>query len=144
MQTTLRYAPLAENAPRFAADIVTVVREGAQIRLDYTPNSLFLVDQLIDGIKNEGAPLHAVAETLVGFGAYIGEVLVLHAGAHWVDFDQSQRELFGHAFGVKTPDSRAWNPLGKVFKRYGNGSGDSVHSFYTTASALPSEQHGGN
>jgi hypothetical protein len=70
-----------------------------------------------------------VAETLFGFGTYVGEVLVRHADMRWVDFDESMRQLFGHAFGLQASTGEFFNPLGKAFARYANGAEDSLHYF---------------
>lgn len=129
----LRYSPVAQNAPRFAADIVAITREGSRIRLDYTADSLLVVDGVIESIRLESPPTDAVAETLVGFGTYVGEVLVRRAGAEWVDFDESYRMVFGNSFGVRTPDGRMWDPVGRVFRRYAKGPRDSVYLLYLDA-----------
>ena len=116
--------------PRLAADIVAMAREGAGIRLDYSPASLALVDRVIDAIRRERPPAEAVEPTLRGFGAYAGEVLHRNAGAVWVDFDAGQRGIFGQPFGIRTADGRVWNPLDKAVKRYHGGSGESLRLFY--------------
>ena len=118
--------------PRLAADVVSMVREGAGIRLDYSPPSLALVDRIIDGIRRERPPAGAIVPALRGFGAYTGEVLHRAAGAVWLDFDAGQRDIFGQPFGIRTADGRVWNPLGKAVKRYDNGSADSLRMFYLT------------
>lgn len=133
MQTSLRYPPLADYAGRFASDVVLLVRGRRGFVLDYSAESLRLVDQSVEGMREEGRPVADVAETLVGFGAYVGEVLVRQAGAGWVDFSPYERALFGHAFGVKTPDGQVWNPLGKAFKRYTDGMAHSLHRFFADA-----------
>lgn len=122
--------PAGVLAPRAAADMVIMVREGSGIRLDHTPASLAVVDRIIDGIRREGPPVEALTETLAGFGAYLGEVLVRCAGATWVDFDPAQRDIFGQPYGIRTPDGRTWNPLGKAVKRFRNGPEDSLRLFY--------------
>lgn len=119
--------------PRLAADAVVMVRQGAGIRLDYSPGSLAFVDRVIEGMRHADRPAPRLARTLIGFGAYTGEVLVRVAGAHWVAFDDGQRELFGQSLGVRTPDGRLWNPLGKAVKRYENGSEDSLRLFCLSA-----------
>lgn len=116
--------------PRLAADVVAMAKEGAGIRLDYSPPSLALVDGIIDGIRREHPPAEAVAPALTGFGAYTGEVLHRAAGAVWVDFDLAQRGIFGQPFGVRTADGRVWNPLGKAVRRYHGDSADSLQLFY--------------
>lgn len=137
MQTSLRYPPLADYAGRFAADTVVLVRGRTGFQLDYTAESLRLLDQSVEELRREGRPVADVAETLVGVGAYVGEVLVRQAAARWVDFSPHERALFGHAFGVKTPDGQVWNPLGKAFKRYAGGAQHSLHAFYLEAAGRP-------
>lgn len=135
MVYTMEYAPAVTTGPRLAADIVAVLREGAGIRLDYSPESLALVDRVLGGIRREQPPREAVAPALRGFGAYAAEVLVRNAGATWVAFDEEQRDRFGQPFGVRTPDGRLWDPLGKAVRRYDNGPGDSLRLYYRTIAA---------
>jgi hypothetical protein len=130
MDHTVTNPSLATSGPVLAAETVAMVRRGAGIRLDYTPSSLALVDRIIDGIRRNRPSADAIATILLGFGAYTGEVLVRRAGAAWVDFDTAQRETFGQPFGIRTPDGRLWNPLGKVVKRFDAGAGDSLRLFY--------------
>jgi hypothetical protein len=124
------HLPAHTLGPRFAADVVAIAKEGAGLRLDYSPRSLALVDRIIDGIRREHPPAAAVAPALTRFGAYAGEVLHRAAGAVWVDFDPAQLAYFGQPFGVRTTDGRVWNPLGKAVKRYENGAVDSLRMFY--------------
>jgi hypothetical protein len=136
--TQLRYAPVAENGPRFAADIVSIVREGSGVRLDYSAQSLWVLDDVIEGIRQEAPPHEAVVETLVGFGTYVGEVLVRETGGVWEDFDASYGDTHGHTFGVRTSDGRMWDPVARVFRRYVNGPGDSLYQvFQEVAGHLP-------
>ncbi|BBA98993.1 hypothetical protein RVR_5431 [Actinacidiphila reveromycinica] len=116
--------------PRLAADVVAMAREGAGIRLDYSPPSLALLDRVIDGIRREGPPTEAVAPVLTGFGAYTGEVLHRSAGAVWTDFDEAQRATFGQPFGIRAADGRVWNPLGRAVRRYHDGPAHSLRLFY--------------
>ncbi|MEU1333102.1 hypothetical protein [Streptomyces sp. NPDC005865] len=107
-----------------------------RLPLDFSVASLRVVDFLIDGLRKGGRTRRDIAGTLFGLGAYVGEVLVRRAGAVWVDFDAEQREFFGQAVGVRMPDGRVWNPLGKVvncLERGGkNGSEASLQTFYLT------------
>lgn len=128
--TVVSRPPVTVLGPRMAADVVKMAREGAGVRLDYTPGSLALLDRIIDGIRRERPPTEAVTRTLLGFGAYTGAVLVRGAGAAWLDFDPGQRDIFGQPFGIRTPDGRVWNPLGKAVKRFQNGPEDSLRLFY--------------
>jgi len=100
------------------------------VRLDNTPESLSRVDRVIDSTRREKPPAAAITPTLLGFGAYTGEVLVREAGAVWVDFDPEQRDIFGQPFGIRSSDGRVWNPLGKAIKRYEGGVEDGLRLFY--------------
>ncbi|MFI7089657.1 hypothetical protein ACIBUR_39485 [Streptomyces anulatus] len=88
------------------------------------------MDRVVDGIRAAGTDQGAVAGELFWLGAYAGEVFVRRAGAEWVDFDQRQRELFGQVVGVRMPDGRAWNPIGKVANRFAAGPEESVQQMY--------------
>ncbi|HLL34593.1 hypothetical protein [Streptomyces sp.] len=104
-----------------------------RLPLDFSVASLRVVDFLIDGMRKGGAERERVAETLFGLGAYVGEVLVRRAGAVWVDFDAHQRAYFGQQVGVRMPDGRVWNPLGKVHNRFDTGGPEeSLQTFYLT------------
>ncbi|MFE0172667.1 hypothetical protein ACFWZ2_10150 [Streptomyces sp. NPDC059002] len=107
-----------------------------RLPLDFSVASLRVVDFLIDGLRKGGRGCDEVPGTLFGLGAYVGEVLVRRAGAVWVDFDEEQREFFGQSVGVRMPDGRVWNPLGKVInclERGGiGGSEPSLQTFYLT------------
>lgn len=118
------------SGAELAADTVEMVFQGAGIRLDYTPSSLALVDQILDHIRHEDPPVGATPQVMLRFGAYTGEVLVRAAQAEWVTFDPAQRAAFGQPFGVRTADGRLWNPLGKVLERFEGGTDGSLHRFY--------------
>ncbi|KUO21672.1 hypothetical protein [Streptomyces dysideae] len=114
-----------------AAFVARVTRN--RLPLDYSVASLRVVDFLIDGLRKGGADPERARGPLVGLGAYVGEVLVRRAGAVWVDFDADQRAYFGQTAGVRMPDGRVWNPLGKVHNRFATGgTEDSLQTFYLT------------
>ncbi|WP_052397975.1 hypothetical protein [Streptomyces sp. NRRL F-5123] len=122
-------AGAVESCPRLAAGLVATVRERSGLGLDYSPGSLALVDRIMDGLRQGESRAADLAPTLMALGAYTGEVLVRAAGAAWVEFDAGQRAIFGQPFGVRTPDGRLWNPLGRAVKRYENGPQDSLRLF---------------
>jgi hypothetical protein len=120
--------PATVLGPRLAAGIELMAQE-ARITLDYSLKSMALVDRVIDGLRTGGPSADVAMRVLRGFGAYAGEVLVREIGAVWTDFDDAQRDMFGQSFGIRTPDGRLWNPLGKAVKRYENGPEDSLRLF---------------
>lgn len=108
--------PQAAAKPvRWAADAVATMREGARVRLDYSAQSLWRVDRMIEEIRREGPPYAAVQSVLRGFGAYAGEVIVRQSGAEWW--------TTGGDHWVRTPDGRLWDPIDEARQVYGgNGS----------------------
>ncbi|AQS71981.1 hypothetical protein B1H29_14135 [Streptomyces pactum] len=118
----------------YAAAFVGRAAAGHRLPLDYSPASLRIVDFLVDGLRKGGADHERARGALLGLGAYVGEVLVRRAGATWVDFDTDQRAYFGQPVGVRMPDGRVWNPLGRVHNRLAAGGGpeESLHTFYLT------------
>ncbi|MFD7403961.1 hypothetical protein ACFV7R_15075 [Streptomyces sp. NPDC059866] len=132
-------SPVDERTPRaremrlYAAAFVTRVTARNRLPLDYSVASLRIVDFLIDGLRRGDADRERVRETLSGLGAYVGEVLVRRAGAVWMDFDADQCAYFGQPVGVRMPDGRVWNPLGKVHNRFDvGGPEESLEIFYLT------------
>ncbi|MEU2282211.1 hypothetical protein ABZ614_09785 [Streptomyces sp. NPDC013178] len=116
-----------------AAGFVARVTARNRLPLDYSVASLRVVDFLVDGLRKGGADRERAHDTLVGLGAYVGEVLVRRAGAQWVDLDAYQQTCFGQPVGVRMPDGRVWNPLGKVVNRFeAGGTEESLHTFYLT------------
>ncbi|WP_329124650.1 hypothetical protein [Streptomyces sp. NBC_01465] len=101
-----------------------------RLPLDYSVASLRVVDRIVDGLRTAGPERANVAQELFWLGAYVGEVFVRRAGAVWVDFDAGQREFFRQAVGVRMPDGRVWNPIGKVAKRFDVGVEESVQRMY--------------
>jgi len=123
--------PCARRMRSSAAAFVARVTARNRLPLDYSVASLRVVDFLIDGLRKGGADLERVRDTLFELGVYVGEVLVRRAGAAWVDFDARQRAYFGQPAGVRMPDGRVWNPLGKVRNRFEvGGPHESLQTFY--------------
>ncbi|MEU9344906.1 hypothetical protein AB0D74_27275 [Streptomyces sp. NPDC048278] len=101
----------AARPARWAADAVAMMREGARVRLDYSAQSLWRVDRVIEEIRREGAPFDAVRETLRGLGAYAGEVIARHTDAEWW--------ASGGEYWIRTPDGRLWAPIEEAGRCYG-------------------------
>ncbi|MFE2580766.1 hypothetical protein [Streptomyces sp. NPDC059378] len=108
--------PRAANRPvRWAADVVSAMREGARLRLDYGAPSLWRVDRTIEEIGREDTPYAAVEGVLRGFGAYAGEVIVRQTGAEWW--------VSGGEYLIRTPDGRLWDPIEEARRCFaGQGS----------------------
>jgi hypothetical protein len=120
-----------ENAPRLAAAAVSLVQEMEELRLDYSVDSLKVIDHIIGRFHDEGSKVEVVHGTLLLFGCYVGEVFVKNARASWCVATRDQYEKF---FGVELildqGNGNFANPLGKVVKRLQNGEVDQLAYFY--------------
>lgn len=123
----------AGDMRRCATAFVARATARGRLPLNYSVASLRVVDFLIDGLRKGSARQSAQVEgSLLALGAYVGEVLVRRAGATWVDFDATRRAYFRQPCGVRMPDGRVWNPLGKVVNRFEAGVDESLQTFYLT------------
>ncbi|MER5459188.1 hypothetical protein ABT010_00530 [Streptomyces sp. NPDC002668] len=131
MDTDFGVLPGAADMRAYVAGVVDRLTERNRLPFDYSVASLRLVDFMVDGVRRGRPETGQVAGLLQGLGAYTGEVIVRRAGAHWADFGPEQRELFGQPVGVRMPDGRVWNPLGKVVNRFElGGPEESVQRLY--------------
>ena len=111
-QQTAAARPGAAAKPvRWAADVVSTLREGARLHLDYSAQSLWRVDRLMEELRGEDTPYEAVENVLRGLGAYAGEVIVRQTGAEWW--------ATGGDHWVRTPDGRLWDPLDEARRCFG-------------------------
>lgn len=115
-----------------ARTFVAHVTRSSQLPLDYSVASLRVVDFMVNGLRQGSNQAARPDRVLYDLGAYVGEVLVRQAGAVWVEFDEHQRDFFGQTVGVRMPDGRVWNPLGKVVNRFELGPEESLQVFYLT------------
>ncbi len=131
MRLRLKYKPTPKNAPKFASDIIAAAAGISGVELDYSVASLKDVDDIIEGMRQDGCTSEQVAETLFGFGCYVGEVFVRQASGKWRDAaDTSMADLAGFPLVVELDEESFCNPIGKVFKRLDNGEEDSLPYFF--------------
>ncbi len=115
----------------FADDIIESALRVSQVELDYSPESIEGVDAILQGFLNDGVSEWQIAETLVGFGAYVGEVIIRNHGGRWKDItgDQLASVLGPLPMVVEMPSGTIWNPIGKCFKRVSDET-DNLPFFY--------------
>ena len=106
----------------------TVIAKGVSgVDFDFSVASLAALDGLLGSFEKPGSD--ATAETVLGAGFYVGEVLVRQHGYRWIALDDSVAQLFGFRVAVVSPTGTYANPLGKAFKRVEQGEADSVAFF---------------
>lgn len=132
MKLRLQFAPTPENAPRHAALCVEGAKAVSGVDLDYSPASLHLVDEIIEGFRRDGVSSQEVAETLFTFGCYVGEVFVRNAGGVWRNAEETpMRDVATFVLVIELSEHQSiCNPIGKAFKRLDNGPEDSLAYFY--------------
>jgi hypothetical protein len=131
MRLRLKYEPTPKNAPKFASDIIAAAAKISGVQLDYSVASLKAVDDIIEGMRKDGCTSQQVAETLFGFGCYVGEVFVRHAGSQWQNAAETSMAGFaGFPLVIQLGKDSFCNPIGKVFKRLDNGEEDNLPYFY--------------
>ncbi|CAD5998208.1 conserved protein of unknown function [Agreia sp. COWG] len=119
------------NAAVFAADIVGVAQSISGVTLDFSVQSLESVDALIQGFRSQGITEERFAETLFGFGCYVGEVMVRNGGGSWTSSAGTPLEAYASfPLLVALPPENLSNPIGKVFKAFRGGEADSIATFY--------------
>jgi hypothetical protein len=127
-------APTAEHAAELAQRAVDAERNINGVELDYTPESLNRVDEILDSFREPGSD--AVAETIFVFGCYVGEVLVRDAGYKWVDSSPEVARWGGSLTLYRASDKAHASPIWKGFKRVNNGEVDSVAYFYQACAVI--------
>jgi len=81
----LRFPPEVQYAEQFAHTIVEAARELQNVELDYSPRSITKLEAILCGLRDEGAVVDDIAETLFSFGCYLGEVIVNAIGGRWYE-----------------------------------------------------------
>ncbi|MER8032007.1 hypothetical protein ABTZ78_23935 [Streptomyces bauhiniae] len=110
---TTQYATTTQTdhrPARWAADTVATLREGARLRLDYSVQSLWRLDRVIEELRRDHPPYEAVAHALRGFGAYAGEVIARETGAEW--------HATADTHWLRTPDGRIWDPVSEARRAF--------------------------
>jgi len=138
----LRFAlpcqPCAASAPGIADWIVDKAIDLGETGLDYGPASIHDVDRIITSFHHPGLTLGETwPETLgavLGFGCYVGEVMVRHDRGTWQDVDDTNltdqlKACFPYPL-VQLPNGNLPNPIGKALKLLEMGEGECLEPFY--------------
>jgi hypothetical protein len=128
----LRISP--STAQQLAEGSVVFVEQKFGFKLLYTPESLILVDAIVDKIRETGATEQQASGLLSGLGCYVGEVFVRNAKASWrgtAEMGMSRSCRFPAVLAL--PGPTGCDPIGRVFQRFNGGPTDSVALLYETA-----------
>ena len=134
MKLRLQYPAMPRNASDHARLAVEVARDQYDTELDFSPESLELLDGEIDTLREDGLDGEDAAEVLFVYGCYLGEVMVRHLRGAWVPTPQSSlKDLSPWPMVVALPDGSAWDTIGKVYKRLELGDSEYLPTFFAWA-----------
>jgi hypothetical protein len=134
--------PSPETAAEIAAMVPPFVEGNYGVVLDYGVPSLRQLDGVIDDLRRDQR-FETLQPLLFAMGCYVGEVMVRHAGASWcTTAEMGMGEVASSPIVVRVADGRGCNPVGRVYKRFQNGAGDSLASFYHVMTRVPPEKLG--
>jgi len=126
------------TASRRAEESVEFVHKKFGFALPYSPESLLVVDAIVDKIKETGATEEQASGLLAGLGCYVGEVFVRHARGSWrwaAEMGMGRSCRFPVV--VALPGVTGCDAIGKVFERFSTGPKESLASLYEVATAPP-------
>jgi hypothetical protein len=126
-----RYPLTPEDAPRTADLCVQLAKSVSGVDLDYSVESLRSLDDIIEGMREEGLTAVDAERVLLTFGCYVGEVMIRHSNAQWRKTEDTRfKQLTDIPIVVQFGPDRFANPIDKVFKRLENGKEDYLPFFY--------------
>ena len=138
----MRVSP--HTAAQVAEGSVDFVHKKFGIALPYTPESLIVVDAIVDKIKATGASEQQASGLLGGLGCYVGEVFVRHAKASWRwTAEMRMTESCRFPVVLALPGVTGCDVIGRVFQRFGGGAAESVALLYETALAVGAPERRG-
>ncbi|MFJ3672557.1 hypothetical protein ACIPSE_39475 [Streptomyces sp. NPDC090106] len=121
------------SPPELAAAIVAAAADISDATLDYSPESIDVVEDIVDGFRAEGVSDEEMGESLVGFGCYLGEIVIRHIGGTWRPAPATHPTTA--PFVVVLPDARECHPIDWVFSRLKSGAAVDIRVLYATAAA---------
>jgi hypothetical protein len=122
------------SAPQLAEGSVAFVQKKFGFLLPYTPESLILVDAVVEKIKATGATEEQASGLLSGLGCYVGEVFVRHAKASWRwTAEMGMAKSCRFPIVLALPGVVGCDAIGRVFECFSAGPAKSVALLYAAA-----------
>lgn len=136
MDLNLKYPPEPEYAKQLAEVCIDTAKRVSGLKLDYSVESLRLVESQLESFREQGLSVDQIASTLFCFGCYVGELLAKHLDGRWVYTDLSKMKgLTPFPIVVEVSNGDCWNPIGRVFRRFEEGDGEDLSYFYRVAAS---------
>ncbi|HTV28591.1 MAG TPA: hypothetical protein VMF32_12475 [Xanthobacteraceae bacterium] len=123
-------APYLEMAEAYALDAVDYARENMRLTLDWTEQSIQVLESILDRFNRELAKAKPTDEQVGEFsrmwGSYLGEVYRKNHGATWGLVTHGDQSFPG----MKATSGTLFWPWGRVQNRLRNGPEDNVWHYY--------------
>ena len=120
-----------EQAPKLSEIAVVALRKLNGDHLDYSPESLRIIDRLFLKFRSEGYTPESMNKFMFVVGCYTGEVIVRNnPGSIWDMPTENEIAIGFTSIGVRSKNGTFSNPIDKVYKLMQSGEEDSLMSFY--------------
>ncbi|MCP1198970.1 hypothetical protein [Notoacmeibacter sp. MSK16QG-6] len=94
-------------------------------KLDFSPESIWHLDALLQQCRNERINTKKRANFLMGFAIYLGEVIRINFEGRWItDEEDAPNDLFGPCLMER--NGTFFSPISRVFKRVQIGPEESI------------------
>ena len=141
MKLELRYPAMPANAAEHAQLAVEAAWEGFERDLDYSPQSLESLDEHIESLREDGLTAEDAAELLFVFGCYLGEVMRRALDGRWLPTSRSPlAQLSPWPMVLALGNDSAWDPIGKLYKRFELGDSEYLPAFFAAAASAAGER----
>jgi hypothetical protein len=105
------------------------------LHLDYTIDSIILVDKFFSQNMKDGKPIKGgrlpekgFGHILFSIGSYVGETIIKNVpGSEWITDDEDPEGEF--TVSIQFPNGGTIWPMQKVMKRFQNGTEDSIYPY---------------
>jgi hypothetical protein len=125
-----------ENGEKFAKQFADTFKLAEGIQLDYSPDSIKLIDNFLQSQKDEGLKVNEIAERIFLTGCYVGQVIVNNINSSkWINVeDANLPEGISMSAILINIGTTVWDPISKAYKRFYNGRVDNLDSLYAVIS----------
>ena len=121
-----------EIAPELAKRFVDFTKSIEGIDLDYSVQSLELVDGILEGMRETGLNVKEQHLTLIIAGCYIGEIIIRLHNLRWVRSEITPYSKWSGMVPIviEYGQDKYTSPINKVIKRLENGKEDHLPFYY--------------
>ena len=139
MKNPFPFELLPIHAKFLAISIADHVNKNFPLELDYSVESLLLIDNFIEQMRLTDHPEDQIIKTLYCLGAYVGEVINKTLGGHWTNsIDFLDPYMKNRPLVIGVPNGAKGDPIGKVLNYYEDESAESITLFYEVFSIVSS------